>query len=352
MNFDAYRPVSRSVFWPVLLIGVGVVWLLSALGVTDLPSGLALLRGWPILLVAIGLDLIFGHRSTALSAMIAVAAILACVGLSTPNAASRSATGVLRDEHFSAPLEGTRRAQVHLDLGSAHARVHALSGGTQLLEAQIHDDRRIKFQDRGGETRRLSLSHARNLGPVQFDFFSDQGENRWDVGLSRAVPLELTLDSGSGSVTLDLEAVQLDRLRVDSGSGSVDARLPGNRAYRVELDGGSGQARLRTAAGAELDFRGDLGSGGLRLDLGQGSRGRIEVDMGSGMTEINTSGNPALRLELEDGGSGRLDLPAGLERVSGDPDEKEGAWETPGFAQARERLTVVIDLGSGGLRIR
>jgi hypothetical protein len=53
----------RSLVGPVILIGLGVVFLLNNLGVLAWSVWEVILRLWPILLVAAGLDLLLGRRS-------------------------------------------------------------------------------------------------------------------------------------------------------------------------------------------------------------------------------------------------------------------------------------------------
>jgi len=56
------EPKRTSLFWPVVLIGAGVILLLRNLGVLQNFDLQTLLRLWPLILVVIGLDLIFGRR--------------------------------------------------------------------------------------------------------------------------------------------------------------------------------------------------------------------------------------------------------------------------------------------------
>ena len=49
----------RSFLWPILLIGVGVIWLLSSLGIIPSANLAALVSLWPLILIVIGLDLLF-----------------------------------------------------------------------------------------------------------------------------------------------------------------------------------------------------------------------------------------------------------------------------------------------------
>ena len=56
----------RSLFWPVVLIAAGVLWLLSNLGIMTAENWSVLVQLWPILLIAAGLDMIVGRFSAVL----------------------------------------------------------------------------------------------------------------------------------------------------------------------------------------------------------------------------------------------------------------------------------------------
>jgi hypothetical protein len=53
----------RSLVGPVILIGLGMIFLMDNLGLLDRTVWALLGTVWPLLLVAIGLDLLFGRRS-------------------------------------------------------------------------------------------------------------------------------------------------------------------------------------------------------------------------------------------------------------------------------------------------
>ncbi|MHB8089227.1 MAG: LiaI-LiaF-like domain-containing protein, partial [Anaerolineaceae bacterium] len=44
------HPRYRSLFWPILLVGVGIVWLLSNLGLIQQISLGSILKFWPVVL--------------------------------------------------------------------------------------------------------------------------------------------------------------------------------------------------------------------------------------------------------------------------------------------------------------
>ena len=52
-----------DLFWPIILIGAGIIFLLSNLGVITGNPWPILWNLWPVLLIVIGLDILFGRRS-------------------------------------------------------------------------------------------------------------------------------------------------------------------------------------------------------------------------------------------------------------------------------------------------
>ena len=65
----------RSIFWPILLIGVGLVWLLQNLNLIPGWNWGTIWQLWPIFLIAIGLDLLVARRSPILGAIVALGTI-------------------------------------------------------------------------------------------------------------------------------------------------------------------------------------------------------------------------------------------------------------------------------------
>jgi len=49
-------------FWPLVLIGVGLMFLLGNYGLIQPVSFLSLLALWPVLLILLGLDIAFARR--------------------------------------------------------------------------------------------------------------------------------------------------------------------------------------------------------------------------------------------------------------------------------------------------
>lgn len=108
----------------------------------------------------------------------------------------------------------------------------------------------------------------------------------------------LDIDSGSGEV--DLLRTSVERVRVDVGSGSVDIGVT-RQAREISIETGSGGVTLHVPAGfgAELDL--ETGSGDIESDLpitihGK-SRGEMRGRMGDGSTRLNVStGSGAIRI--------------------------------------------------------
>ena len=70
------RRSRPSLFWPMVLIGVGTVWLLTNIGVFKAENIVVLARLWPLLLIVAGLDLLFGRSSPNLGAIIGIATVV------------------------------------------------------------------------------------------------------------------------------------------------------------------------------------------------------------------------------------------------------------------------------------
>ena len=117
----------RSLFWPLILIGVGVVWLLGNLGVISGANLSVLFRLWPLFLIAIGLDLLFGRNSQAIGALIGLGtvALIIVLMLVGPGLGWVASADVQTDT-YNAALGDATSARMDLNLGVGAASVYAL----------------------------------------------------------------------------------------------------------------------------------------------------------------------------------------------------------------------------------
>lgn len=107
------------------LIGAGVVLLLNNLGVLDWGVWVVLLQLWPVLLIAVGLDLIVGRGSRLASLLIGLVALGAlAAGAWYLGAAPATAAAV---ETVSYDVGGATRADVNLALGAGELRLAAMA---------------------------------------------------------------------------------------------------------------------------------------------------------------------------------------------------------------------------------
>ena len=322
------QPRYRSLFWPIILIGVGLVWFLSNINVIPNFNPMALINLWPLLLIALGLDLLIGRKSALVGLLIGLATVGAAIAilLAAPNLGITNQQAIT--ETFTEPLAGATSAVIEINSSSEPVNIHSLSDSTNLFEGMLIHTGVVDFQASGSSQKHITLSER---GP-NFQFFMGipNFNLRWDIGLNPGVPIQLNVNSGSGSVQMHLAGLQLSGLKADGGSGSLTIDLPvSTGAYAVDYQGGSGSLDLSLPAGTDVTVTLDGGSGSLNLRL---------------------PANTAVRLDVRDHGSGSVNMPGGMQRVSGS--DKTGVWETGDYASAAHKITIIAaHLGSGSLNI-
>lgn len=321
----------RSLFWPMLLIGVGLIWFLGNMNVIQNFNPVALLSLWPLLLIALGVDLLVGRKSPWVGLLIGLLTIGAAVAILLAAPALVPA-GAFTSERFTEPLGEARSAAVRIETASQPVNLHALTDSSDLVDARLDHTGTILFQASGTAEKQVTLRH--DGGPNEwFGLSSGLLNPRWDIGLSPRLPLALEVHGASGSLKLELAGLQLSSLKLDGGSGSLDVTLPvGEKAYTVDYQGASGSLSMGLPANTDLSVRLDGGSGSLTLSL---------------------PANAPVRIEVNDNGSGSFNAPAWAARLSGKNNEDKGVWESSGYASAAHKILIVVsDVGSGSITIR
>jgi len=351
------RPYGyRSLFWPIVLIGVGAIMLLVNIDIVPEPSFRLLLRLWPLALVVLGLDILIGRRSPIIGALIGLAAIaLVVVLLYLAPSLDLEPTLERKQLNFSTPLEDTTSAEVTIELERYATIIHPLIDSDDLFDAVLETFTDVNFNARGDQHKDISLRPSDD-GAFDFDWTGTSTRDMtWEIGLSPEVPLDLTVDVGSGSATLDLNDLILSELRVDGGSGSTDLAIPASGTrYPVEVNGGSGSFEIVIEQGAELEGKFDVGSGSFDIIIASGVEMTLSLEGGSGSAFINLPGDVGVQLVVADRGSGSIRVPNGFDLVDdqGDDDRDTGVWESSNYDEADTIVVIRFDPGSGTLTLR
>jgi hypothetical protein len=301
----------RGVFWPLLLIALGVIFLLQNFGFITGVSWLAVASLWPLLLVLIGLDIAFARRwpvPTLAAEVLVIAAGLALVAYSpnlSPgifvfgNSDGRGETGV------SVPRNGA--TQLALSLNGAATRSYHVSGGASELVEAHSTSPDLRLRTRG--TTRADI----RIDQTSSGFFQPTGAGDVDIRVASDIPTSLTINVGAGEFDVDLSDVRVTDATVNVGASSMRFVVPkpsGDVAIR--MNGGASTITLVVPDGVEARI---LTTGGLLSLRSDNSR------IGSG------------------GGTGGCVACGSL-------------VETRGYGVARDRVTVTISAGASSIVVR
>jgi len=349
-----HRYRYRSLFWPLVLIGAGVIWLLYSLDVISASNLAVLGLVWPVFVIGIGADLLLGHRSPAAGAIVGVVTVGIVIALMLigPSWGWVGSTD-LKTETFSTRVGEATQAQVEIGLSGYAASLHALPAATgpdrPLLYASIAHRGTIDFGAEGTTEKVVTLKSGSDR--QRWQRIGSDTATPWDIGLDQGVPLSILVRASSGSSTLDLAGLQLRKLEVHASSGDSEVVLPGAdrlSAYRpdIQLDSSSGRMDVQAPDGATFGMRVGMSSGDTRVTLGKDSAVEVTFRGSSGQFVLTVRPGQALRVEVKHISSGDVRLPDGLTRISGE--SGEGVWQTPGYDSAANRVNLIIESMSSG----
>ncbi|HEX8872693.1 MAG TPA: toast rack family protein [Candidatus Acidoferrum sp.] len=281
------RTRSGSILFPMILIGLGVLMLMS-IQLPYFDPWPILGRYWPLLLILAGGGMLFDRTRREQAPQ---GRPVFPVGVIAGTLVFALLLGILlwrghsfeRRERWSAPSARARETRTveKQDAKAARMTLHMPAGELRLkggATALLHAD----FYSSGNwSTPDVRYSVEGGVGALEIDQsgggqFMPKSDNTWDLQVNNEIPLELKIDMGAGRCDLNLARVDLTRLDLNIGAGQAQVDLTGERAKDLEavIHGGVGQAtvRLPRAVGVVVVAHGGLGSinvHGLKEDDGR-----------------------------------------------------------------------------------
>ena len=328
---DNQKHHRHSFFWPILLIGVGLIWLLVNLGIIAPFSVGTILQFWPILLIVFGLDILFCRSYAWVGSVVGILAVGGLVAylILSPQTVTQITPQSLQ-ENFTAPAGETSTVTYNLETASEPVSIYALDANSdQLIEANLTHQGRVNFSVTGTTDKMVSLSETSDPSNW-FTWTLTNANLKWNVGLAAGLPADVKLSGGSGSIEADLSGMKLQTLTADLGSGSSNFTLP--------------------QSDTEISAIVNSGSGSVNINLPEKTDITLRLQSGSGSLNISLPADTGVKVEVMDSGSGSLSLPSSLNQLSGD--RNAGTWQSEGYAQAAAKITIkILDRGSGSISI-
>ena len=281
----------------IILVIVGVVLLMQTTGVVSWDLWLNLWRFWPVLIIAIGINIFMGCRmwwlSTLLVAVLLIGAVAGSIALTTDD---EPVVTTLTES-----LDGLSSMDLSLTFAAGDLIVRSLRAGSpNLVEGRFETPGRAAQATltRSGDTGVLSITmEARSWSR----WFSNAD---WDISLSQSPSLSIDLDGGAASMNLDLRDLRVTNLDIDVGAASVDVTLP--------------------ASAGEVSVGIDAGAASIKVIVPEGIAAKISKDAGLSSFDIDASRFP----------------------------KSNGVYVSPDFDTAENRVTIDFNVGASSVTVR
>lgn len=235
----------RTLFKGIIIILLGLIFLANNFQVLPWGVWYQLLRFWPVILIAVGIDLIFKKSSFSflqvLSPLIIIAAIGGAIYLSQTSGNYEKIGQTLEFKQSLSP--DLRQAHIEINFGAGRLRLKG--GSTYLLDGDfttpswLKPKMKYKVIDKEGF---LELIETGKRGRFQFGRW---GENHfWDLRLNSETLLTLKIETGASSNYLDLSSLKVTHLDLDTGASNNEIKFGDLTSIKANIDAGVCQIKL------------------------------------------------------------------------------------------------------------
>ncbi len=254
---------------PVIFIGLGTIFLLDNLGYLAVGTRGLLLRLWPVFLIAWGIDLLIGRRSawiTVLGTLLGVALIAAIVWFAIAGAGSvtRAAPQPLAQE-----LGNVKRASLNIEAPMGMLEISAGAQSDNLIEGELYLGRNEQISQEYHIQQGRGVFNLTSEDLVYFLPFLNAGsELNWRLKLSDAVPLELSSKVIFGEQRVDLSGLVTERITTETVIGRNTTLLPEEGEISGSVGVAIGEVVILLPPNADVRIEADTGIASVSIPEG------------------------------------------------------------------------------------
>ncbi len=233
----------EGIAWPILLIGAGTFLLLNNFGPQSWISWTQLFQLWPVLLIAGGIDLMFKGQSGWL-AILGILLSVVLIGGAIWFASGDFYVSADYDEVYQTYGSEVDLSDIDLSLGFGELILTSESDQGVLITGSITPDNNL---EQITESKTQVSYRLENNTPSIFP-----NTIGWELGLTDAIPLTLSVDNGVGEVFLALERLDLDSLDANQGVGRLVIRLPEESSQDILIKQAIGAIHIQIPADVKV----------------------------------------------------------------------------------------------------
>ena len=229
---------DSNLFWPVILIGTGVLLLLGNLGIFDRLEINVWQLVWPLALVALGIWFILGS-------------------FLRPSAGEAESAAI--------PLDGATQARVKLHHGAGRLTIGAGAAADQLAVGSFGGGLDYRAR-RDGDRLDVKMKMRETAWVTPFNWGPGRSLD-WSLKLNDGVPLVLELETGASSTEVDLTDLRVTEFKLETGASSTSVTLPAHAGMtRVKIEFGAASVSVRVPGGVAARIRTKTGLASVAID--------------------------------------------------------------------------------------
>ena len=314
------RPISRVPTAATILLIVGVVLLLNTTGAVGWGVWWSLLRFWPLILIAVGLNIILAPRFPLLATLAVALTLAAGIGLAYLFDNTSEIYSYQPGSEFlhSSPLDEIEALEMNIDFAAVSLAIGSDMSGFQNelfvvrstgIDANVREARNGSVSEatlsaNAADALQNSDEDGWNINIDPLDIMFGLGGANWKVEISPDVVFRLDIDGGASELDLDLRDVNLQTLNLDIGAADLELVVPAN----------AGRTRVYISAGAS----------NIDIQIPQGVASYIYTDAVVSSINVDTDRFPA----------------------------RDGAYVSPDYDASENKLFIDIDAGVSRISIK
>jgi hypothetical protein len=258
------RQVRRSPLGAVLLLLVGGILLLNVLGTLEWSIWWSVLKLWPLLLIAAGLDLLLSRSM--LGALLSTIVVLVLAVAALWLMSSGAIGGELVTEQIQKPLGESTRASISIEPVVGTLRIGAAAESANLVEGTVSLGEGEEIVQKLAEVAGVA-TYTLSTEETSWNAFPGGWDQTrvWELGLSPGASLSLEADMAVGNYELDLTGLAVESLHAEMGLGRIKVVLPATGRFDVSVSQGLGAVEIVVPKGMAVRIETDTALAGRRM---------------------------------------------------------------------------------------